>query len=201
MEIKDFGIYTIDKEYVRKLNEADSEVYFDEYTYDRKPYAGIMIFTGKYNYFIPLTSAKKKHADWNLISKDMYIIYETMPDKKVRPNWVYRNNNDGTVKHILSILEIKKMIPVPDGLFKRIVFSDLDDKGYAMLLMKEYYFLKPYADDILEKAYNIYETQKETGKINRFTCNYQFLEKICDTYETAENSNNDEENESETVTV
>ena len=36
MEIKDFGIYTIDKEYVRKLNEADSEVYFDEYTYDRK---------------------------------------------------------------------------------------------------------------------------------------------------------------------
>lgn len=183
MKINDFGIYTIDKEYVRKLSEIDSEVYFDEYAYERKPYVGIMIFTEKYKYFIPFTSAKKKHAEWNLVSKDIYVVYETMPEKKVRPNWVYRNNNDGTVRHIISVLEIKKMIPVPDGMFKRIDFLELEDKGYAMLLRKEYYFLKTYIKDIQEKAYDIYEEQKETGIINRFTCNFSALEEICDTYE------------------
>lgn len=182
MELLDFGIYTVDKEYVRRLHEADSEVYFDEYGYERKPYAGIMIFSKNFNYFIPLTSAKQKHAEWNLISKDTYIIYENMPESAIHPKWIYRNNNDGTVKHILSVLDIKKMIPVPEGKFQKIIFSDLEDAGYGMLLMKEYRFLKPYATDILKKANNLYYAQKESGKINRFFCNYVLLENVCSEY-------------------
>jgi len=38
--------------------------------------------------------------------------------------------------HILSILDIKKMIPVPNGCYERIEFDELDDIRYKDLFEK-----------------------------------------------------------------
>ena len=50
------------------------------------------------------------------------------------------------VKHILSVLDIKKMIPIVDGLYSRVNLnsdnSDTDEmKKYKDLLNKEYVFI------------------------------------------------------------
>ena len=64
VEFKEFGFYTIDADYLQYLNGVDSEVYYNEaYRTSVKPFVGIVIGIGEYNYFIPLTSAKIKHTN------------------------------------------------------------------------------------------------------------------------------------------
>lgn len=51
------------------------------------------------------------------------------------------------VKHILSVIDIKKMIPIVDGLYSRVNInddnSDTDEiRKYKDLLNKEYVFAK-----------------------------------------------------------
>lgn len=66
---------------------------------------------------IPLTSAKPKYINWKNITKHNYIIYEMLkPLNNIPNNWIYKlNSQTGEIKHILSVLEIRKMIPVPKG--------------------------------------------------------------------------------------
>ena len=40
--------------------------------------------------------------------------------------------------HILSILEIKKMIPLKDGFYEKMDFERIEDDEYVDLLKKEY---------------------------------------------------------------
>lgn len=54
-------LYNVDVEYVKKLHDIDSEVFYSN-NYNTKPYVGIVIIQDRYNYFIPLTSAKPKHS-------------------------------------------------------------------------------------------------------------------------------------------
>lgn len=182
MKIVDFGLYTVDKNYVRKLHETDSEVYFDEVNYERKPYAGILLSINSYKYFIPLTSAKNKHTSWDLVSKNSLTIYEEIPRASIRPNWICIDKGGSNVKHILSVLDIKKMIPVPDKSYSKIDFSSITDIKYKILLQKEYNFIKSHIKIIIQNAEKIYTNQKSTKKINLYFCNYESLESICDTY-------------------
>lgn len=179
--------YTVNNSYVQQLYQVDSEVFFDPVNYDNKPYVGIIVQNGSYDYFIPLTSAKDKHRKWKNISKTNYIIYELLsPDLSDIPSeWVYIQT-ECFIKHILSVLEIKKMIPVPKGFYSQINFSEVSDKKYRDLLQKEYYFLKPLQDDIFSKARIIYTEQKATGIIHPFHCDFGKLEQIYDSisYET-----------------
>lgn len=174
-------LYTVNNLYVKQLNQVDSEVFFEPINYDNKPYVGIIVQNNSYDYFIPLTSAKEKHKQWNNVTKTNYIIYELFdPDLSDIPSdWVYTKTKYN-IKHILSVLEIKKMIPVPKGYYFRINFSEITDENYRALLQKEYYFIKPIQDTIISKAYTIYTEQKSTGIIRPFHCNFSKLEDICD---------------------
>lgn len=61
-ELKKLGFYVVHAEYLKFLHERDPEVYYDEsYRTLKKPFVGIIIGLGEYQYFIPLTSAKEKH--------------------------------------------------------------------------------------------------------------------------------------------
>ena len=57
IEYKDFGLYTIDVNYLKHLHDdVDQEVRFDaNKAYDRKPFLGIIVTIDTYTYFIPLT--------------------------------------------------------------------------------------------------------------------------------------------------
>lgn len=176
--------YTIDTGYIEKLYNTDTEVYFSKKNYDNKPYVGVVIANGAYDYFIPLTSAKAKHLKLPNVSKGHYIIYEAVSVQEIHNDWIYLPIGNGTVRHILGMLDIRKMIPAPLRKCARIDFSLIADPAYKALLQKEYNFLRPLYTEITRKANALYTAQKESGKVFPFHCNYVELEKICD----AENS-------------
>lgn len=79
--------------------------------------------------------------------------------------------------HILSILDIKKMIPVPTDCYERIDFNELEDIRYKDLFQKGYAFCLKIKTKILIKVEKIYKNQKKTGIIRRANCNFSKLEK------------------------
>lgn len=78
--------------------------------------------------------------------------------------------------HILALLDIKKMIPVPDGEFERIEFNEIDDLRYKSLLQKEYAFCLKIKDKLFKKVNKIYRKQINEGKVKRAYCNFLKLE-------------------------
>lgn len=130
------SFYTIDTSYIKKLYNVDSEVYFSEKNYDNKPYVGVVIANGAYDYFIPLTSAKTKHLKLPNVSKSHYIVYETASTQEIHEEWVYSLMGNGHVRHILGMLDIKKMVPAPMSKCTSIDFSQITDPAYKALLVK-----------------------------------------------------------------
>lgn len=172
-------LYTVDNSYIKQLYNVDTEVFYEPTGYDIKPYVGIIIQNNNYDYFIPLTSAKEKHKKWNNVTKTNYIIYELLPTShtNIPSDWVYIKTQNN-IKHILSVLEIKKMIPVPKGIYHEIKFSEIFDSSYLALLEKELKFIRPLWKTIQNKANAIYLDQKETGIVRNFYCNFSKLENV-----------------------
>lgn len=176
-------LYTVDVSYVKELHNADSEVFYSKTNYDNKPYVGIIVFESGYNYFIPLTSAKPKHKAWKNVSDHNFLVYEFVDYSKVNSNSIFvRTKGSNDVKHIISVLEIHKMIPVPNGLFSEIDIDNTPDPAYKDLLNKEYYFLKSHYQTIQKKAEAIYSFQIDTGKVFPFYCDFKKLEAVCDSH-------------------
>ncbi len=180
---EDLGLYNVDTEYLRYLKSIDSEVQFTEdKDYSQKPFLGIIIVIDSYSYFIPLTSAKPRHAKWKNVGLAHYLIYEQVKKTELRKKDIFKSISDTDALKIFAALEIKKMIPVKNDLFQKIVFYSLHDKRYADLLEKEYRFCQKVQDGILTRVRQIYSEQKETGKVYPMYCNFAKLETACDTY-------------------
>lgn len=90
---------------------------------------------------------------------------------------IYKYYSDKEKLHILSILDIKKMIPVPTDCYERIDFNELEDIRYKDLFQKEYAFCLKVKTKVLIKVEKIYQKQKKTGIIRRANCNFSKLEK------------------------
>lgn len=176
--------YTIDSNYIKYLHQYDSEVFYDNTAqYGRKPYVGILLNSNGYNYFIPLTSAKEKHKNWDNVTATNYLIYEIIPNPSQNHSGIIRTYpNSNKAKKILAVLEIKKMIPVKSGYYARIDFNQLQDLAYKNLLQKEYYFCLPHTNGIIQRANKIYTTQCRTNKVLKYHCNFKLLEAACDSY-------------------
>lgn len=52
--------YIVDKEYVNYLKKYDNKVENITYNARLKPYIGIIISINKFNYYVPISSAKEK---------------------------------------------------------------------------------------------------------------------------------------------
>ena len=180
----------INQDYIKALHDICTEVYYKPLNYENKPYLGILIqTTNERKYVIPLSSAKEKHRAWKDVDKERYLIYELAKIEKLTSTDIWKTIPDESdyVKHILSAIDIKKMIPVKDGLYHVINLNpcatDTEDvKKYKDLLNKEYSFCLKCMDDIMRKADKIYENQKQTGKVTKYACDYTLLESVCDTY-------------------
>ena len=184
---KGFGFYNVDLAYLQYLNKIDSEVRFDQdKAYDHKPFLGIIVFIEGRDYLIPLTSGKLKHKTWKNVGEAHYLVYEIVSKKDLRPKDIYKPYSPTEVMKVLAALDIKKMIPVKEGVYSAINFDLLEDKKYADLLEKEYRFCQKIQDGILAKAKQIYFEQKLTGKVHNMYCNFAKLEAACDTYQRPE---------------
>lgn len=185
LNFADFGFYHVDTTYLKHLHDnVDSEVYYsEEKNYERKPFLGIVLNIDNYSYFIPLTSRKWKHTKWKNIGNTHYLIYEIVDRSELHKGDVFKAvPNTNTIFKLFAALDIKKMIPVPEGYFERVDFSLEKDPQYKDLLEKEYRFCQTIQNGILERAEKIYREQKDTGIVHKMYCNFNKLEKACDSY-------------------
>lgn len=172
-----FGFYTIDSDYLEYLSEIDQEVYFNSsYGYSTKPFVGIIVGIKQFKYFIPLTSAKEKHKIWKNVTDEHFLVYEIIDNDITFTGDIYKYFSDTKKMHVLAVLDIKKMIPVPDGCYKKIEFNKLTDSRYKDLFEKEYAFCLSIKPKILKKVEKLYCRQKETGKVRRANCDFAKLE-------------------------
>ena len=177
-EVIKYGFYTVNPDYLEYLNQIDSEVYYNpSYRNSIKPFVGIIVGIENYNYFIPISSAKEKHKRWKNVSDEHFLIYEVIDNNITINGDIYKYYSDEEKMHILSILDIKKMIPVPNGCYERIEFDELDDIRYKDLFEKEYAFCLKVKTKVLKKVEKLYQKQKETGTIRRANWNFSELEK------------------------
>ena len=178
VEVIKYGFYTVNSDYLEYLNKVDSEVYYNpSYRNSIKPFVGIIVGIDNYNYFIPISSAKEKHKKWKNVSDEHFLIYEVIDNSITIDGDIYKYYSDKEKMHILSILDIKKMIPVPADCYERIEFNELEDIRYKDLFQKEYAFCLSIKTKILKKVEKIYKNQKQTGIIRRANCNFSQLEK------------------------
>ena len=114
-------------------------------------------------------------------------MYEKAEKSKMRREdiWISIEDDDKNVKHILSVMDIKKMIPIVDGVYQTVNINvDKNDsantKKYKDLLNKEYRFCLKIITDVLEKANKLYDKQMRTGKVAKFCCDFKALEEVAD---------------------
>ena len=108
-DIIKFGFYTIEPDYLRYLNSIDAEVYYNSsYRNSIKPFVGIIVLIDTCKYFIPISSAKRKHIGWRNVSDEHFLIYEIVGNEAVKKNGIYKIYNNDKWMHIMSILDIKK---------------------------------------------------------------------------------------------
>ena len=197
MKYQDFKFVLLNLSYIKKLYEIDKEVFFNQnLKYELKPYLGILITNNGREYAIPLTSAKPKHAKWRDVTEDNYRIYEIIDTRiaKIKNNDVIVPITNTSIlkvdscdyiyfkKKILSILEIKKMIPLIENCYKIVDFnlsSSKEELDRNNLMKKEYLFCKKIREKILNKANKIYNYQITFGIIKPFYCNFKLLEQKC----------------------
>ena len=194
----------IDIDYLKAMNEADSEIFYDENNkeYKFKPHLGMLINQEDREYVMPLTSAKEKHKKWADVSGEWYRIYEIIDitTTPVRKNdiIVYIKNQDllknipletrkNYKQRILSVLDIRKMFPVKKGVYTKIKFeissrASIADNQRMALMLKEYNFICNIKEKIEEKAEKIYVKQQKKNKILKYHCNYKKLEQASDEY-------------------
>lgn len=183
VRFEEFGLYNVDTNYLKYLNSVEPEVQFtQDKDYEQKPFLGIIVTIDTYAYFIPLTSGKPKHAKWKNVGPAHYLIYEQVQKTELRKRDIFKSISDTEALKIFAALDLKKMIPVCDGLYSRIDFCGLNDKKYADLLEKEYRFCQRLQDGILSKVTQIYNEQKTTGKVYPMYCDFTKLESACDQY-------------------
>lgn len=177
----------INQDYLKYLHSACSEVYFKASGYETKPYIGILVQENNCEYVIPLSSAKEKHKSWKNVDTDRFLIYETCTYSETLKNGIYVKNSDDSYKHILSVMDLKKMIPIKNSLYSEVSLNPLptdsdEEKKYKVLLNIEYSFCLKILNSIIHKASKLYEKQMSTGKIAKFCCDFKLLEQKCMEY-------------------
>lgn len=175
--LNNFGLYTVNPDYLEFLYKIDSEVYYaPSYRKATKPFIGIVVLIDNVDYFIPLTSAKPKHLKWKNVSDQHFIIYEVVDNKIIKKGDLSKPYSETQSIRLLAVLDFKKMIPVPKTCYKPINFRDISDYKYVSLLKKEYQFCLSIKSKLLQKAVSLYNNQKQTGFVRKANCNFEKLE-------------------------
>lgn len=208
MKFEDFKIVRVDLKYLEALHDVDTEVMYKKSSvYANKPFLGILVTNNDRKYVIPFTSAKEKHKKWSDVNQSYYRIYEVINMKtavydaddiiveitntsilseKGIPEEEFANYR----KRILSVLEIKKMIPVREGVYSFVDLSldaelPKDERDWRNLTYKEYLFCKNIRDGIQRRAEKVYDKQMKSGKVLKFHCDFKKLESAANAYKVS----------------
>ena len=179
------SFYTIDFDYTNYLYNIDNQVYFNpSYLNETKPYIGIIVNVKNLKYFVPLTSAKTKHSKQRLKTNNYITIFETVDISANKKGAIYKEITNSTTEkyHLLSVLDIRKMIPVPKNCYQKTDIPSLDIKQ-QYLLFKELSFCKQYQKEIIDRVNKLYTKTEKKGKaLSDFHCDYLKLEEAMKFY-------------------
>lgn len=135
----------------------------------------------------PSRQQKKNTSLGKMLNMDRFLIFEHCAKQQLGAKAIYIENPDGSAKHILAVIDVKKMIPIKKGVYSAVNLnpSETDspnDKKYKVLLNIEYSFCLKIMDSLIQKASKVYEKQIKIGRIPRFCCDFKLLERICDEF-------------------
>ena len=126
-------------------------------------------------------------TDLKDVYADRFLIFENCDKSENGTKDIYVENADGSFKHILSVMDLKKMIPIKIGLYSEVDLNpsendSLAEKKYKVLLNLEYSFCLKIIDSIIQKATKLYNKQIQTKKVIKFCCDFKLLEEKCREY-------------------
>lgn len=153
-------IYRVEDKYIGFLRTRDSRVQDNKGR--RRPYVGVVLFVGKYKYFVPMESPKPNHA-------------------KLRPGRHLMKLDDGR----LGLLGFNNMIPVPDSALITFNIDDEPDRKYAELLRRQVSYINRNRAAVLAHASGTYYhvVNKKNKFLLQICCDFTKLERACDRYD------------------
>lgn len=152
-------IYKVKEKYVRFLRSKDSRVLYNKN--QSRPYVGIVLHVGSYQYFVPMESPKPNHAN-------------------IKPG-----------KHIfkieggqLGLLGFNNMIPVPPEALIDFDIEKETDKKYAELLRRQSASINRSKADVMNHAAQTYYSvvNKKNKFLLRICCDFKKLEYASNQY-------------------
>ena len=153
-------IYRVKDKYIRFLRSRDSRVLYNKN--HSRPYVGIVLHVGSYQYFVPMESPKPNHANIKA-GKHIFKI-------------------DGGR---LGLLGFNNMIPVQSAALINFDIEQEPDKNYAELLRRQSAFINRNKADVMNHAAQTYYSviNKKNKFLLRICCDFTKLEIACDQYD------------------
>ena len=152
-------IYRIQEKYIRFLQSRDNRVPYNKRS--SRPYVGVVLHVGSYQYFVPMESPKPNHVN---ISSGKHIF-------KI----------DGGR---LGLLGFNNMVPVPPVALIHFDISQEPDAQYAELLRRQIAEINRNKANVMDCAAKTYynAVNKKNKFLLRICCDFKKLEYACNQY-------------------
>lgn len=152
-------IYRIQNKYVSFLHSRDIRVQLNKN--QRRPYVGVVLLVGGFQYFVPMESPKPNHAN---IKSGKHLM-----------------KLDGGR---LGLLGFNNMIPVREN---ALILVDIDtepDTKYAELLRRQIAFINENRASVMDHASRTYYdvVNHQNGFLESISCDFKKLERACSQY-------------------
>lgn len=157
--MENLRIYRIEDHYIRFMHSRDNRVQFNKG--NKRPYVGVVLHIGGYQYFVPMESPKPNHA-------------------KIKAG-----------KHILKLdngnlgqLGFNNMLPVHETALLEFDIDTEQDVKYRELLKRQVRICNKAKADIYDKASRTYfdVVNRKNKFLVEISCDFKRLEKACKEY-------------------
>ena len=158
--IFNFKIVCVDSKYCDYLRKFDNRVTYNFNEKQLRPFVGILFKVNNYQYFVPLSSPKKKH-------KNMKNTLDFFKIKNGELGAVNFNNMIPLNNENYELIDLNKKI------------NDLDEIKYQKMLKEQLKWLNKNYDQVKNKSYklyNLYINNRLPKKIMDRCCNFILLE-------------------------
>lgn len=152
-------LYRVSDKYIRFLKGLDSRVQDNKDR--RRPYVGVVLYVGKFRYFVPMESPKPNHAN-------------------VKSGRHLMKLDNGK----LGLLGFNNMIPIHESALIQFNIDDEPDVRYAELLRRQVSVINRNKADIYDHATKTYYSvvNKKNDFLIGICCDFKKLESACKRY-------------------
>ena len=149
----------ISDSYIHYLHKYDYRVPFNKG--QRRPYVGVILTVGDYQYFVPMESPRPNHAN-------------------IRPGMHILKLDEGR----LGLLGFNNMLPVPSFAIVPYDIKAEPNLKYRNLLLNQLDYCNRYKYDISDRAKRTYSSVvvRKLPFLCRISCDFKALEQACDKY-------------------